>query len=407
MKRNIYYILFTSLCLVFGVWSCEEEEGKKPLVADNTPPDPISEVSVSNQPGGARISYSIPTNDDALYVEATFVRNGNQVTARSSIYKNFLDIEGLKGGQNQEVEIVVVDRSDNKSSVVKAAIEPQRSPIEKLFDSFELIEDFGGVRIRYNNEDNVRAELLLYAKDENGNLNYQQSAFIENDDKDFHIYRGFPVETNTFGVVAVDRWDNITDTIKAELLPLLEVELDKDFWVNVNLPSDEPPAWGTQTEGLWDLNYTWWGNGLHTDANTSGPTILPYDQYYHMFTIDLGVTAKLSRFKFFQRVNGWQYRHGNPRRFELWGIDQLPDNASESFEGWTRLVKDGEVIKPSRLPLGELSEADIAQAASGEEYVFSIDAPNVRYIRYVTLETWSGGTFMHLNELEFFGQIEE
>ncbi|MCG8318481.1 MAG: DUF4959 domain-containing protein [Cytophagales bacterium] len=406
MKSKIINGIITIFCFGIVLSSCEEEE-RGPLVKDSTIPGTVTEVSVANLPGGARISYKVPDDDDAFFVEAAFTRNGKQVTARSSIYKSFVEIDGLKSGQVQDVELVTVDRSDNRSAAVKVTIEPLIAPIDILFGSFELVEDFGGVRLKYDNKENVKAELLLYTKGENGNLIYQQSAFIDSDEKSFHIYRGFPIELNTFGVVAIDRWDNVTDTIKADILPLLEVELDKGNFKKLNFPSDEPPAWGTSIEGLWDNNYTVWNRGLHTTANINGPAVPPYEQYWQMFSIDLGVTAKLSRFKFFQRVNSFEYRHGNPKRFELWGITELPGNDGTSLERWVRLVENGEVVKPSRLPLGQLSSEDIAEAADGEEYILPIDAPPIRYIRFVTLESWSGGTFMHINELEFFGQIEE
>ena len=130
-----------------------------------------------------------------------------------------------------------------------------------------------------------------------------------------------------------------------------------------------------------------------------------------MFTVDLGVVAKLSRFKFWQRQGDGGccgvYSHGNPRYFEVWGIAEIPADNGASLEGWTRLIENGEVVKPSGAPIGSNSAEDLAQAAKGEEFEFSIEAPPVRYIRFVNMESWSTGKFMHLMELNFWGQIVE
>ena len=133
----------------------------------------------------------------------------------------------------------------------------------------------------------------------------------------------------------------------------------------------------------------------------------PYSEGYHIFTLDLGVLAKLSRFKFWQRQGSWVFTHGNPKHFDVWGIDVLPEDNGASLEGWTKMIENGEVVKPSGGPLGTNSAEDVAQAASGEEFEFPIEAPAVRYIRFVNLESWSTGKFMHFMEINFWGQIEE
>ena len=71
------------------------------------------------------------------------------------------------------------------------------------------------------------------------------------------------------------------------------------------------------------------------------------------------------------------------------------------------MVENGEVIKPSGAPLGTTSPEDLAQAAAGLEFTLPIEAPPVRFIRFVNFENWAGAKFVTVMELEFFGQIEE
>jgi len=405
MKR-IQYIYTLSLCLlILTIASCEEEE-RGPLAKDDLAPQKVTEISVENLAGGAKISYKAPSDEDALLVEATYTRSNNeQVTTKSSIYKNYVLVEGLRSTDAQDVELVAVDRSENRSEAVKVRIEPQKAPIDKLFDSFELVEDFGGVRVKYNNEDNISAEILLYREDENGNMIYQQSAFISTDQDKHHTFRGYEPEKTNYAISVIDRWDNTSELLKKEVQPLEEIMLDLENFRDVEMVGDEPSAWGWTKQNLW--NNTLDGNGFHTAQGKPGAVIPPYEEGYHMFTIDLGVMAKLSRFKFWQRQGGWIFTHGNPRYFEVWGTDELPADNGASLEGWVKLIEDGEVIKPSGGPLGSNSAEDIAQAASGEEFEFPIDAPPVRYIRFVNKQSWSTGKFMHLMEMNFWGQINE
>jgi hypothetical protein len=60
-------------------------------------------------------------------------------------------------------------------------------------------------------------------------------------------------------------------------------------------------------------------------------------------------------------------------------------------------------IKPSGLPLGQVSAEDKAWANAGEEFINSPMNPKVRYIRIKCLKTWSNGDFLHVSELQFYG----
>ncbi len=407
MEKNIKAIFSISvLLLVMGLTSCEEEK-RGPLTTDDTAPNAVSEVAVQNLPGGARISYNAPTDEDALFVEATYERNGMPVSTRSSIFKGFVTIEGLNTTEAQEVNLVVVDRSDNKSAPVNVTINPEESPLTRLFESLELSPDFGGTRLRFNNEDGIKVEFLLYTVGEDGQRNYQQSAFVEGSDTDFYIFRGFPPVNTTFAVEAVDRWNNIAGFLTQDILPLEEVLLDRLAMEGIVLEGDETDRFGWVLSNLFNGVAT--GAGFHTDQTTPGFIVPPYTEANHMFTIDMGTTAKLSRFKFWPRQGdccATPFGHGDPRFFEIWGIDELPADNGASLEGWTRLIENGEVIKPSGAPLGTNSAEDNALGASGFEFNLPIEAPPVRYIRFVVLENWSGTRFTHVMELEFYGQVE-
>lgn len=403
---KLYTYLILGFVMLFS--SCEVDE-RGPLTSDATPPGVVSEVTVTNLPGAAKISYAVPNDEDVLLVEAIYkLDNGKQVTSKSSVFKNYVLVEGLRKAVPQDVELVTVDRSNNRSQPVVVTITPETAPIDKLFSSFELVEDFGGVRLYYDNAENIDAEIKLYAADENGSLVYSQSAFISDNQRSHQTFREFPPVLNKFGVAAIDRWDNVTEILEAEKIPLEEVKLDIQKFKQMLLTGDEPNCCG------WIMPYLWNGTiedpGFHTNHIGAGTLVPPYTEKYHVFTMDLGVTAKLSRFRFWQRQRADKdglYSHGNPRYFQVWGIDEIPADNGASLEGWTLLIENGEVIKPSGGLAGTNSAEDIAKAAGGEDFDFSIEAPPVRYIRFVNLQNWAGTKFMFLTEVNFWGQIAD
>ena len=112
MKKTILMLSMASFLFWAGT-SCDDGS-KEPLVKDATPPGPVSNPKAKPMPGGAQITYDIPADEDALYVEGSYKRNGKKVIARSSVYSDTLLIEGLNSTEPQEVELVVVDRSENR-----------------------------------------------------------------------------------------------------------------------------------------------------------------------------------------------------------------------------------------------------------------------------------------------------
>ena len=401
--------LSTALLLFWGVMACDEGT-LGPLVKEGgTAPGTISNPRVKNTPGGAHITYDIPSDKDALYVEAKYKRNGKTVVARSSVYKNTLSVEGLNSTEPQEIELVTVDRSENRSAPVKVTINPQESPLSQMFKSFELVADFGGPRLRYKNEENAKMEVLLYTTNEQGEKTYKQSAFLQgNETTDFYTFRdtAFSDKPVKFAVEAIDRWGNKSEIKEETVKSFREDLMDRFKMKGVELKGDEPTAWGWVLRNLIDGNKN---TGFHT-ASRNGKIVPPYEKEQHLFTIDMGVVAKLSRIKWWQRpTNVWVYRHGNPRYFEIWGIDELPEDEGASMapgSGWVKLVEDGEVKKPSGQPPQQNTAEDLAAAAAGEEFLVPIEAPPVRYIRFVNLENWARSNFVHIMEYELYGRVE-
>ncbi len=415
--KKIYIISGLTLLLAMVIFtSCTEDE-LGPFFNDGTPPPAVTEVQVENLPGGAKISYKVPEDKDILLVEAKYrLDNGKEVYARSSIFNNFVEIVGLRKAEPQNVEIFTVDKGGNKSAGQSVTIEPTTSPIDLLQQSFVLEPTFGGALIKFDNPTGSRFEIQLIMEEEVKGVKadvHNQSTFIENPDVKSHIFRGFESEETTFKVLAIDRWDNISDTLSATFTPLLEVMLDESKFARKVLPTDgtilECCGGNFFVDQLWDAsNSVSWPNVFHTNdvAADPVPALPPYTEGNLIaFTIDLGQLANLSRMKIFHRMdNGFD--RGNVRYFELWGVDEIPADNGDSFNGWHLLVKDGEIVKPSGLPAGQYSAEDRAAARAGFD-IGTDPVPTVRYVRLITFENWEGSKWVHMGEIEFYGKPVE
>jgi hypothetical protein len=137
--------------------------------------------------------------------------------------------------------------------------------------------------------------------------------------------------------------------------------------------------------------------GFHTSERMDMPFWLP---------IDLGKEVLLSRYKFWQRMHDnnstYFYSHGNPHEWEIWGT-----NTPNDVNSW--ILLDHQVqVKPSGLPIGQVSNDDVSVARDGHEYEFPVGTKPVRYIAWKHIDSWAAieGTtgFMHMSELKIWGQ---
>ncbi len=386
MKHQITLFLIFILLLVV---SCGEEPiGQIPI--DNVAPGKVSDVKVKNVKGGAILTYKLPKDEDLLYVKAIYsLRDGIINEAKSSLYTDTLKLYGFGDTKPRQVTLHAVDRSQNESEGVTVTIEPLEPPLISIAQTMRAVEDFGGIHLYWNNPD--RAEISVVVLREDSNMEYVPietfySSVVAGDG----TVRGLDTIPGNFGIFVQDRWENRSETQYTSLTPLYETQFDRLKFRALYLPGDEPSAWGWVLPNIYDGVIG--DQGFHT-AQGSG-------RWPHAFTLDLGQTGRISRIKMYQRQGSWIYRHGNPRKFEVWGAETL--DTSGDWGSWIKLM-ECESIKPSELPLGQYSGEDAAWAAAGEEFLNSPENPRVRYIRILVTENWSGGDFLHISEIEVFG----
>ena len=95
MKRIDLKSKVAGLGLLFAfsaILSCSEEPIGQ-TATNTTPPPPLTNVTITPTNGGAHVSYTLPEAEDISYVRCEFEYNGKKRTVRSSIYKNYLEVD--------------------------------------------------------------------------------------------------------------------------------------------------------------------------------------------------------------------------------------------------------------------------------------------------------------------------
>lgn len=400
MKKLFYLRLIICLFVATVFASCVEEEGPVPLENNTRPPGQVANLKIENLKGKALLTYTLPEDIDLLYVKANYtLENGNEVEVKSSYFKNYMLLEGFRGSRENEIPVQIrsVNRSEVASEPVEVSVAPLPSPIFDVFQSITADPDFGGVRIKAINEDEVDLSILIMNKNDFGDWEPIPNSIYTSSYEIDQSIRGYDTIPVPFAIAVRDRWLNVTDTLFTEITPLYETLIPISGYRALRLANDQPPYPENRVEYMWDGQFFWPNVWL---TLRSDPT------ENHTVTVDMGTAAKLSRVKMWQYpewVGGVQtyYYLGSMRLFRIWGTNETPDPAG-SFDGWT-LLGEYEVAKPSGLPYGQQSNEDVLTATAGEDFEISFDAPPVRYIRIQNLENFAGLESLAIAEMLMYG----
>lgn len=392
MKKYSFYIII--LCIL-SFCSCSEDKNE-PLFNDSAPL-PVTDVKVEGLAGGVKITYRVPKDENLLYVKAVYtLADGTVKDVKSSYYKDHLIIEGFIDTIMYNANIYTVSRGEKESEPVKVSFKPLLSPIKTAFKSLKMSDTFGGVRVAFENESEANLVITVLTLDSLGEYIPADTYYTKRKSGSFAV-RGFNTDERLFGVFIRDRWNNLTDTLLANITPIYEEQIDKTKFKEVKLPGDTYDGHiSSNLTKLWD-GKTGSGGGeiFHTKPGSGLP---------QHFTFDMGTTVSLSRFKLHHR-NGTgsdgMYTGGDPKVYEIWGSNN-PDTDG-GWENWT-LLKECESIKPSGLPEGTVTSEDQQFAAvDGEEFEFDDGLPAVKYIRLRTKRVWGALDHMYIAELTFWG----
>ncbi|WP_223583600.1 DUF5000 domain-containing lipoprotein [Sphingobacterium sp. GVS05A] len=388
--KGLIYMLYAGLLFVGTIGSCRKTEVGTMDKSDKQAPGPVSNAQVENLNGAAKITYSLPQDDDLLYIRAEYTtKQGIVRNTKVSRYLDSVVLQGFADTDVYEARLYAVDKSENVSVPLLVKVQPKTPPFELVKQKLVASAAFGGLDVGYQNVTESDVAIVILANDKLGNFAPLKTLNTKLKTGTFGARNLAAVETR-FGLMVRDRWGNLSDTTYVTLKPFFEAQLDRTKMKGLNINGTDAKNYpGNEVEYLFDGDVS-----NKTAYHTIDPVSMP-----QWFTFDMGQTAKLSRLVWFMR-QGWYFHLHNPRKVEIWGSNNpSPDG---SFTNWI-LLAEHEQIKPSGLPPGQNSNADIEAALEGETISIPVDAPAVRYIRFKTLRNWSDGVYVNFTELALWG----
>ena len=375
-----------------GFLGCYKDEERGQYATDHMAPQPISAPAVQNLPGAAIITYSIPGDEDLLYVKATYtLDNGEIVEQKASAYTNSLKIEGIGRSREVPVTLVAGDRSKNESTPVVVTAHPLDAHIYTVFQTVEVVPDFGGIRLFWENPNAADMVVSVTTTDDYGSKVTAENFYTQARQGEGTV-RGYASTERLFGVSIRDRWGNGTDTLWNTFTPRFEQRIDRSLfrrWNPVGIPYTHYHD-NYSIEKLWD------------EDPASRFLFFLAQGYPASFTFDIGQKAVFSRFRAFMEP-GQLFAGQSIETFEMWGSDS-PDVTDAFGSGWHKLG-EYRFTRPSEQ--GGSAQEDQSAGIAGEDFGVDPSVPPVRYIRVVVTKTWGNSPYATLGDLRFWGQVAE
>ena len=389
------FILFF-VCTFLTFWSCNKKDSvTKPFgVQREKVTCSVTLASYTAVSGGVKIVYKTYNDRDLMYVKVQYkLDSGKDTLLKASKYTNTLSLLGFGTTDVKNISLSAVDRYGNEGKTSYFDVVPGIPPFQTIAESLVTQPSYGGIGIKLENKNREK----VVVKVEVSNKRKQWIAFETDTVSNKNIrlsLRGMKPVPTSFRISVGDLYGNFK-IVEVTHTPMPEQEIDRSRFRKIILPTDLlVDGWGCKMENIWN-GVVQWGtfNLCHSDE---------FDEFPQWFTFDLGVTTKLSRYKYWQRLEEkYLYHHANMKSWEIWGRADKPDTDG-SWDGWIKLLKC-ESYKPSNLPIGLVSKEDIAYAVKGEEFEFDRKSPPVRYIRVKVLSTFSGVKAAHIQQLRFWG----
>lgn len=404
MKIKLYQLIIGAAISVFT--ACSDDADVNTPTGSKNPPAQVMNVNVKNLPGSAVIRYDLPDDQQMKYVRASYTIGGAIKNVNASFYTDSVVVDGFPLEGEYIVNLYSVSYGEAVSEPVVVKVNPTAPPYRKVRQTIESVEAFGGIKVVYDNPDKAKLGVGVIKKQAGGVWTQLYMHYSEAQNGVFYV-RGLDAVNTDFGIFVRDRWGNLSDTLYVNETPMFEEQCDKKLFRKMMLPTDtyECHSWNEVTKAN-DMTRLW-DNVVDADPTFQTKTTTKMPQW---FTFDMGEKYKLSRFvmisRFYPGKYGNTFNAGHPKHFEIWGSNNPNPNGSFD-DSWT-LLEEYESVKPSGGGVKDpMTAEDKEVAQNGENFIVSDTAPAVRYLRFLTRDTWGNTVYMHLHELTFFGAKHE
>ena len=388
-------LLFLTI-LFFAVSSCSKQDD-----GDTTPPSVLTVDSVTPTNGGGIISYTLPNDDDILYVRAEYTNsNGVDVSRASSSYNNSIEIDGLNQTTALTITLYVVDENYNQSAPIYVELVPLESFIYLVQESIEVNTDLGGFRITW---ENIQSKTVYVFVHINNGIEEEIRILSSNNSSESIAVRGLPSEEITIST-RIEDFDENSTTLeeKGTLTPLFEQVIDKSTWTLVASQSVNGNAWEGASVNFWDDVIDTTNNNsdnsyfmIWRDLN-GGSLNWPLD-----LVIDLNKNVKVTRFTVWQRAYWYNGPSDIPYYFQEENMKSFTMYASNDAQVWEELGQFD--IGDPRDSEGNIPQSALDSAANGHEFELDEVSESFRYLKFSVTSNYGSEAYVNGSEITMYG----
>ena len=388
-------LLFLTI-LFFAASSCSKQDD-----GDTTPPSVLTVDSVTPTNGGGIISYTLPNDDDILYVRAEYTNsNGVDVSRASSSYNNSIEIDGLNQTTALTITLYVVDENYNQSAPIYVELVPLESFIYLVQESIEVNTDLGGFRITW---ENIQSKTVYVFVHINNGIEEEIRILSSNNSSESIAVRGLPSEEITIST-RIEDFDENSTTLeeKGTLTPLFEQVIDKSTWTLVASQSVNGNAWEGASVNFWDDVIDTTNNNsdnsyfmIWRDLN-GGSLNWPLD-----LVIDLNKNVKVTRFTVWQRAYWYNGPSDIPYYFQEENMKSFTIYASNDAQVWEELGQFD--IGDPRDSEGNIPQSALDSAANGHEFELDEVSESFRYLKFSVTSNYGSEAYVNGSEITMYG----
>lgn len=394
MKKQMYKIALL-LVFILTIFACSKNDD-----LDSNPPGVVSNITITPTNGGGIITYTLPDDDDILYVKAVYTNSqGDEVFRVASKHNTSVEVNGLNQSTPVNVKLYVIDINENVSNVVEVDFTPLESFIFLVQESINITPDLGGVKITWENIASKTVFVYVHIL----NDGEETIRILSSDSSQESIFlRGLEAKELTFSTRVEDFDGNITELEeKGKFTPLFEEKIDKSTWTLIANQSINGNAFEGRTVNFWDDVV----DTVETDAdnsyfiitrdNNGGSLNFPLD-----IVIDLNKNVKIQRFKVWQRAfwyNGggvtYHYQEENLKTFDLY--------ASNDAQTWNLLGQFD--IGDPRDAAGNIPTEAFQEAIEGHEFSLPNTSEQFRYLKFSITSNYGSTQITVGSEITLYG----
>lgn len=382
--------------LIFTIGSCSKRDD-----GDTTRPSVLTVDSVTPTNGGGIISYTLPNDNDILYVRADYTNsNGLDVSRASSSYNNSIEIDGLNQTTALIITLYVVDENYNQSAPIYVELVPLESFIYLVQESIEVNTDLGGFRITWENIQSKTVYVFVHI--DNG-VEEEIRILSSNNSSESIAVRGLPSEEISIST-RIEDFDENSTTLeeKGTLTPLFEQVIDKSTWTLVSSQSVNGNAWEGASANFWDDVIDTTNNNsdnsyfmIWRDLN-GGSLDWPLD-----LVIDLNKNVKITRFTVWQRAFWYNGPSDVPYYFQEENMKSFNLYASNDAQVWEELGQFD--IGDPRDSEGNIPQSALDSAANGHEFELDEVSETFRYLKFRVTSNYGSEAYVNGSEITMYG----